>query len=45
MKKILKADSVISQKRFEEEFVTHKKYKKLVKKSIKHGFDIDKLTD
>lgn len=45
MKKILKADSIISQRRFEEEFVSHKKYKKLVKKSIKHGFDIEKMTD
>ena len=45
MKKILYADSLISQKRFEEEFVTHKKYKKIAKKSVKHGFDIDRLTD
>jgi hypothetical protein len=45
MKKILYADSNISQKKFEEEFLSHKKYKKLVKKSIKHGFDIEKLTD
>ena len=25
--------------------MSHKKYKKLVKKSIKRGFDIDKMTD
>jgi hypothetical protein len=45
MKKILYADSNISQKKFEEEFLSHRKYKKLVKKSMKHGFDIEKLAD
>ena len=45
MKKILGADSVISQRRFEEEFTVHKKYKKIVKKSMKQGFDIERLAD
>jgi|LauGreDrversion4_2_1035121.scaffolds.fasta_scaffold775496_1 hypothetical protein len=45
MKKLLEADSVINQKKIEEGFSMHKKYKKIVKKALKNGFDLEKMND
>ena len=43
MRKILEADSVINQKKIEEAYTNHKKYKKIAKRAIKQGFDIEKM--
>lgn len=43
MRRILEANPAISNKKIEEGYDQHKKYKKIVKKAIKQGFDIDKM--
>ena len=45
MRKILGADSGINQKRFQEEYIQIKKYRKIVKKALKAGYDLEKMTD
>ena len=45
MRKILKADSIINPKKIEEAYTNHKKYKKIVKKALKNGYDLDKMND
>lgn len=43
MRRILEANPAISNKKIEEGYDQHKKYKKIVKKAIKQGFDIDRM--
>lgn len=45
MRRILEANPAISSKKFEEGYDHHKKYKKIVKKAIKHGFDLEKMSE
>jgi hypothetical protein len=43
MRRILEANPAISNKKIEEGYDQHRKYKKIVKKAIKQGFDLDKM--
>lgn len=45
MRKIMEAGSAISELKLDEGYLMHKKYKKIVKKALKQGFDLDKLVD
>lgn len=45
MRRILDADPCISQRKFDQNYSLHRKYRRIAKKGLKQGFDLEKMTD